>query len=156
MSWFCETIQSVYCDKLWPFRKFVHFFQLRSRQFEMMVFLWSCGSFPLLSKIHTCTYIGGSRTGVPDPVWKCFWVCFWKFWLCNTHFFIIVYIHCLQYVFHSLLSLQKHRVGVKGASKQPPDPKDSSATGPHLPHPPHLHPSVDFEIPNSVTVRTCS
>ena len=121
-------------------------------------FLWSCGSFPLLFKIHTCTYIGGSRTGVPDvglPVWKCFGVCFWKFWLCNTHFFIIVYIHCLQYVFHSLLSLQKHRVGVKGASKQPPDPKDSSATGPHLPHPPHLHPSVGFEIPNSVTVRTC-
>ena len=40
-------------------------------------------------------------------------VYFWKIWLHNTHK-LVIDIQCLQCVFYSLLSLQKHRVSVKG------------------------------------------
>ena len=56
---------------------------------------------------------GGSSDGAlgaPPPFWN-----FWKFWLHNTQFnFIVINMQCLQYVFYSLFSLQKHRVCLKG------------------------------------------
>ena len=51
----------------------------------------------------------------PPPFLKFLLVYVWKFWLHNTQFnFIVINMQCLQYVFYSLFSLQKHRVCLKG------------------------------------------
>ena len=47
--------------------------------------------------------------------------------------FIVINMQCLQCVFYSLLSLQKHRVCVKRASKQSPDLKNYNAPGSKIP-----------------------
>ena len=46
---------------------------------------------------------------------------------------IVVNMQCLQYVFHSLLSLHKDRVYVTGDSKQSPDPTNCRPSGFEIP-----------------------
>ena len=67
--------------------------------------------------IPSCTLthanaIGGSSAGAPGArtLSECFYGC-----IIETRInFILINMQCLQYVFYSLLSLQKHRVCVKG------------------------------------------
>ena len=55
-----------------------------------------------------------STLGACPPVWTLLRFYFWKCWQHNTHNFIVINKQCLQCAFYSLLSLQKHRVCVKG------------------------------------------
>ena len=51
----------------------------------------------------------------PAPLFETFWgVSFCKFWRHNTYTFIVVSMQCLLYLFYHQLSLQKHRICVKG------------------------------------------
>ena len=56
------------------------------------------------------------RAGRPPPLlFKIFYECiFWNFNFTTRINFIVINMQCLLYVFYSLLSLQKHRVCVKG------------------------------------------
>ena len=60
---------------------------------------------------------GGSSAElqVHAPLFECFYGCiFGNFDSITCKNFIVIKMQCLQYVFYSLLSLQKHRVCVKG------------------------------------------
>ena len=61
---------------------------------------------------------GGSSACAPGarpPVWQILTVYFWKIDSITRINFIVINMQCLQYVFYSLLSLQKHRVCVQSS-----------------------------------------
>ena len=67
-----------------------------------------------------CKYIYSKADLAPArrahaPLFEIFyWCIFWNFDSKTHKHFIVINMQCLQYVFYSLLSLQKHRVCVKG------------------------------------------
>ena len=71
-----------------------------------------------MSNHYSQSRIQRRRAGRAPPVFDFYWCIFGNFNSITRINFIVISMQCLQYVFYSLLTLQKHRVCVKGHIKR--------------------------------------